>query len=813
MTEEQSSIGGVANIAKLVLGGVPSLDWTVARLTGHWLKDGEMMSCPLPGHRDSSPSFNLWAEDATGIPQRFGCFGCGAGGDVVRLIALIENLDSTAAGARAAALRTEEQADTSERPKRSVRPEIPAENLEEVYGKIQDERSVHALSRFMQLKGISSEAFEVYAMEEWGWAGSGNRVVIPHRDREGKLTALKYRSLDRKKAVTGSRYPALYGAWRDHGHGDVVLCEGESDTLWAAWQLREKEFDVFGLPAGAEQGISPEWVEMLKDRRVIVLFDSDDAGMRAARRWCAARPDTLVGRLPEDEDVLSCGQPVSKLLETACSPRQSMGTVFVDYGVFCKPGRKPEDDNVALADFSFQPVRELVTPEGPAWEGFIPGERGLTILRSTDLLNGSTLSKWANKRGYAWAGGSGPTAQGLLSYMKSISAFLPLEQTTTRAGKIGRSYVGPDFCIGADRIRYIPPVLGDAKLSEKIKITEDAWDGKAIIALERMNDPAVMATVLGWLCATLIRGERAPAPPLFISGESGAGKTHLIETVLSAFGFNADVNLTTTTPYGVDCMISSTIGFPVWFDEYRGGAREDSMMRLRQLLRDAYNGQSSVKGGMTQQATELTEVKTWAGIVVSGEMGTQEVSLRDRMVMLDLEPDAKQRGPYEWLRTAGRTTGLGHALLTFLADRNDVLFRIVPTGPADQPDRFRDTLGFVNAGWEAWLEFRMRQGLTDTPVGPNWNHLAGLREDAADPWLEALRACAGVKDRSGHDIVEEVEGGYQIIPQEVVVEARRVGIELPARANELVTWLTRRYEVEDTRKFGRRMKVVKGLIL
>jgi hypothetical protein len=296
-----------------------------------------------------------------------------------------------------------------------------------------------------------------------------------------------------------------------------------------------------------------------------------------------------------------------------------------------------------------------------------------------------------------------------------------------------------------------------------------------------------------------------------VSGESGAGKTSLLSTVLGSLGFGMELNLTTTTPYGVDCLVNSTIGFPVWFDEYRGGAREDSMGRLRQMLRDAYYGQPSMKGGMTAQATELTEVSTWAGIVVSGEMSSYETSHRDRLVMLDLNPDLRQKRPYVFLQDPARTAGLGRSLLEFLVGWST--FQVVPTGGDDLPDRFRDTLGFIEAGWSAWRHFRWQAGLRDEPVGPDLAALSGGRREHEDPWLEALKACEGVRTRDGDEIVRQDENGLRVIPSEVIVEARRVGIELPARTNELVSWLKRRHTVEDVRVGSRRGKLVQGLKL
>lgn len=796
---------------------LPPLDWTLAELTGVWAEQGEMISCPLPGHDDSSPSFNMWDPDEDGVPQQYGCFGCGRRGRVIDLIMEVEGVDEAGAYTRAAELADKESSEQYERKKQPKPKKVPRRPLADTYRLIleaMDVREFAALHEFMKLKGLRGEALESYAQEEWGWASSGDWITMPHYALGKEMTGIKQRHKNgegkRRRNVEPSEFPALYGTWRDKRKPRVLLCEGETDTVWAAWSMRDSDdVDVLGLPSGAGQFVSREWLDVLKDREVVVAFDADDSGFKAAARWCDARPGTLVARLPEGEDLLSCGIPVAEVMDRATEPLSHSGMVDVTDGVFV---RHTQQGDAPVGDFSFTPVRELITEEGPAWEGTISGRRDVSLIRASDLQTATSVTRWANKHGRSWTGSS-PAAQGVFNYLASHSAFLPLEMASTKAGKIGRSYVAPGVCIGADRIRYIAPGFGDAGLENKIRLEEAPWDPFALVMLERMNDQSTMAIILGWLCATLIRGMRAPAPPLFISGESGAGKTNLLATLLSSFGFSTETNLTTTTPFGVDSMVSSCVGFPVWFDEYRGGARVDSMERLRQLLRDAYYGQTSMKGGMKTQATELTEVTTWAGIVVSGEMSSYETSHRDRIVMLDLDPDKRGKDEYRWLQEKERTRGLGHALLTFLANRPASLFKVEPLGSEDLPDRFRDTQGFVQAGWDAWLEFRWANGVQEDVKGPDFTLLSQSRKEHEDPWLEAIRACEGVYDRNNIGIVEQREDGVVILPQEVVVEARRVGIELPARANELVQWLKRRYRVTDVRVGTRRAKFVEGMKL
>jgi len=773
-----------------------------------------MISCPLPGHDDSTPSFNLWDADKNGVPQQYGCFGCGRKGDVLALIAELEGLQGPELGRRADELAAEELASPAPqrkapraKPKKIVDFNDAMRNLE---AGLSGPR-LAGFQQYMAAKGLDGESIEVFAMDVWGWVPADRGVVAaPHRGPAGEITGIKYRTRTRKWAAEGSRWPYLYGTWLDKGRPVVVLCEGESDALWAAWSLRDAPVDVLALPSGANQSIADDWLARLRGRKVFLVLDSDTAGMLAARQWVNMRPDSLLARLPEGEDLLSCGIPVDEVLARAATPQHSSGIIDLQGNILVRSGAN--GNNVPIADFGLKPVRELITDEGPAWEVIVLGNPGTTLIRPRDLGASARMRAWANLNHGAWLGGD-KECQGLFSWLAAESSYLPLESTVSKAGRVGRSFVGPGFCIGADKMRYVQPIVGNAKLASKIRIAEGSTDMRALAALEQLNTPAVMSIVLGWLCATLMRGKRAPAPPLFISGESGSGKTSMLATVLGAFGFKTEMALTTTTPYGVDCMVNSCIGFPVWFDEFRGGAREDSLTRLRQLLRDAYFGQPSIKGGMTAQVSELTEITTWAGIVVSGEMGTHETSHRDRMIMLDLDRDGKNANALAFLQGKDVTEGLGHSLLTFLSRRPDVLFQVNPVGPTSAPDRLRAAMGFVEAGWEAWKQFRWDHGLHDKPVEPGFEVLASVRALSEDPYLEAIKVCEGMLTKDGHPVVNREENGDVIlIPGEVVFESRRLGIELPARAHELRAWLTSRWDVEDVSGIGRRRAIrVKGM--
>ena len=284
-----------------------------------------MTPCPLP-HQDDTPSFNLWAEDTDGFPLRYGCFGCGANGDVIDLIRLFSGCGFL----EACRIAVEElipamQASSwlpADRKPTALRAAATPAQLE---GALTRQPSLSApVQTFIERKHMGEAG--AYAVDEWEWAGAAlpaPTAVFPHYDWDQRLTGIRYRSVRREGTrwtELGSRFPALYGAWRDQGRPAVVLCEGETDTVWAAWQLRDRPVDVLGLPAGAAQKPLEAARAKLQFRTVWLAFDADMAGRIAEARWrehLAPVCNVFVIRLPEGEDVLSCGVPIRDLMQQA----------------------------------------------------------------------------------------------------------------------------------------------------------------------------------------------------------------------------------------------------------------------------------------------------------------------------------------------------------------------------------------------------------------------------------------------------------------------------------------------------------------
>lgn len=285
------------------------IEWVVGRLFDAWGAGPDMMPCPLPGHEDSTPSFNLWSLDKDGMYVRFGCFGCGRRGDAVDAIRLAYGVGFLEACRVAVEeLLPEFEADDFEARRgdaAAASPEALASILTDL-----DLEGIDpaALKTFLTSKDFPDTLdFARYVVEEWRWGAKTAPAIayFPHFDPAGHPTGIKLRDVKtlRRWNVVGSRFPFLYGQWRDNDARRVLVAEGETDTVWAAWTLRDAPTAVLGLPAGASQVPTPVMLTYLRGRAVTLGFDGDQAGRDATAAWVSALGEADDLAVPDGLDL------------------------------------------------------------------------------------------------------------------------------------------------------------------------------------------------------------------------------------------------------------------------------------------------------------------------------------------------------------------------------------------------------------------------------------------------------------------------------------------------------------------------------
>jgi hypothetical protein len=132
-------------------------------------------------------------------------------------------------------------------------------------------------------------------------------VLIPGFTHGG-LTYLKIRRFSNTSKYThvrGSR-PGLYMAETLADADVVAVCEGELDAL-LLWQCLQQipDLERIAVVTPGSQTMHPraEWLPLFAGRRVLLMFDQDNAGQRGAMCWQAQFPDAHIVRWPDAKDL------------------------------------------------------------------------------------------------------------------------------------------------------------------------------------------------------------------------------------------------------------------------------------------------------------------------------------------------------------------------------------------------------------------------------------------------------------------------------------------------------------------------------
>lgn len=304
------------------------IEVVAAEIGVHFDESGVAL-CPF--HDDhNTPNFELMGEGDDGYPWAY-CRACGAAVDVIELLKRVEEIPFYEALVRLSRLADELPDDV---PRIEVKKRTPYEVNETWYSRIaecQQRAAEHEDVGLLSFAyGFSTEDTPLPERTEWdrylrgwGWGlDEAANIVIPHYDRGGELTAVKVRYRNRDWKTFGA-LKHLYGSWRavDDAHS-LVLCEGESDCVWAAKQ-GVPNTDVLALPSGAGAAPAPDWTEQAEGYEIVYLaFDNDVAGNEARGRWSlelgySEVPSLRDVQLPEGQDLRSHGAPLGQLLAEA----------------------------------------------------------------------------------------------------------------------------------------------------------------------------------------------------------------------------------------------------------------------------------------------------------------------------------------------------------------------------------------------------------------------------------------------------------------------------------------------------------------
>lgn len=307
-------------------------------------RDGQAFRCWFAETRhangDRNPSFNLHKD-------RYKCFGCGAQGDAVDLLAEVLGLDLPEAVReykRRAGL-IEEAPPVAIRPKEGVakaRPELREGTVEELeaLGRLRG-LSPHGLALALA-QGMGVLRFGKWCGGKPCWAVTDERACGAEAGRMNGIVFPAFGDLPERKrhfakfAEPGKNWPV--GLLPRHSNPALfrrlLLVEGSPDLL-AAYHFAVEQGAMEWLPVamlGRSCRIAPEALTFMAGRRVRIVphLDPDEGGKKAAERWAdqlmQAGATVDISELPEGLRRKD-GKPVKDLCDAANLPERDAGHV------------------------------------------------------------------------------------------------------------------------------------------------------------------------------------------------------------------------------------------------------------------------------------------------------------------------------------------------------------------------------------------------------------------------------------------------------------------------------------------------------
>lgn len=550
-----------------------------------------------------------------------------------------------------------------------------------------------------------------------------------------------------------------------------------------------------GLPTGA--GSRPRQAHLLSGRRVVLAFDGDPAGRSATLKWAEALAEVgaevLIAYMPDGHDLSALSAADVRLtVETALparplpqdAPSEMPGGVGYE--------RLGQKIPVQISDWTFVPEQALFGEDGVSWAGTIQPMGKQVTLRSQDLSSKALAVRWAQGHGASWFG-SDRDAQLLASLLHSKSTFLPRGRAVSYTGLHDGIIVYPGNRMGHSNYVYVPGKI-DIPLHNMVHLDDSAAgedydalrfiEGFRSLHLRRVTDP-----IMAWLAVAPIRSLFSQFPILAVTGGSGTGKTTLVREFVRHFtATSIGTNLTGTTKFAMLGYLGSTNAFPVWFDEYRPGARRETLAEFNQLLRDAYTGQSSIKGGMGDSWASVREVPVRAPIVVSGEDSFSETSHTERMVLVHLPKDGK--GELMPHVAAAGLTRFAHDYYEWVRSTPKPV--VTPAGPANLPERQRYNLGVLQIGWQL-LEAFIAETHPDVDLGdPDWGLIIEEATEAKDsnPILDAVKWALEEPRLQQENVVFEKDNMIHLRPDAFVAAVQRSGaFDLPGGSKAVTKYV------------------------
>ena len=154
----------------------------------------------------------------------------------------------------------------------------------------------------IKARRLTEETCRFYGYQVAQYGGEPVQVAN-YRDGTGRPVAHKLRTRDKRFRMIGDAKKATLFGSHLYSKGKILtICEGEVDTMTVS-QVQGHKWATVGLPQGAAsavRAIKANWDYIQNFSSVVLMFDMDEAGQKAAEEAAQVLPvgKAKIARLP-----------------------------------------------------------------------------------------------------------------------------------------------------------------------------------------------------------------------------------------------------------------------------------------------------------------------------------------------------------------------------------------------------------------------------------------------------------------------------------------------------------------------------------
>lgn len=280
----------------------------IRKIIGHYvpkLKDDDKICCPLPKHRDRSPSLNIYDES-----HSWYCFGCAAGGDGINFIMEKEGIEFSEAKEKAMEILDISFEEYCEEKKRVSEETVVVDCYPELDRNVSIELIKNTGYIANGYRGIKDEYNRFFGhLTKLDENGVVKARYYPETNIKGKIAGWKCRNHPKDFTFglignTGSKNQ-LSGQVKFTSGGKYLLIVGGEEDKVAAYQMlaesrKDKDYDsvaVVSPTAGensAAKQVASQYTFCDAYEFIYIGMDNDEAGRKAALAVAAVLPKEKV---------------------------------------------------------------------------------------------------------------------------------------------------------------------------------------------------------------------------------------------------------------------------------------------------------------------------------------------------------------------------------------------------------------------------------------------------------------------------------------------------------------------------------------